>query len=115
MSEYRLIRLGRQVQEEIASMIASGKIKDYRVDSFLSVMRVDVARDLSYADVYVSNFESEEKLEKAVAGLSSAAGFIQAILASKMHIRQTPKLRFHPDTSVKDGFDLVKRIEEINR
>jgi len=115
MSEYRLVRLGRQLQEEIASMIASGKIKDYRVDSFLSVTRVDVAKDLSYADVYVSNFESDEKLEKSVAGLCSAAGFIQAILGSKLHIRLTPKLRFHPDTSVKDGFDLVKRIEEINR
>jgi ribosome-binding factor A len=115
MSEYRLLRLGRQIQEEIGAFIVAGKVKDYRVDTFLSITRVDVSRDLAFADVYVSSFEDEKKLDRGVTGLNNAAGFIQALIGSKLHIRQIPKLRFHADLSVREGFDLVKRIEEINR
>jgi len=46
--------------------------------------------------------------------LQSAAGFIQAQLNLAMHIRQTPKLRFHEDHSLKEGFDIVKKIEDLN-
>jgi ribosome-binding factor A len=113
MSEYRLVRLAHQIQEEIGALIVSGKVKDPRVDTFLSISRVEVSRDLSYADIFVSSFESEKRIELGVAGLASAAGFIQAQLASRMHIRQTPKLRFHVDASIREGFDLVKRIEEL--
>jgi len=113
MSEFRLKRLGQQIQEEIGSLIVSGKIKDYRVDSLLSIVRVEVARDLSWADVYVSCLDSAN-LQKGAEGLQRAAGFIQAVLGGKLHIRQTPKLRFHADTSVQDGFELVKKIEELN-
>jgi ribosome-binding factor A len=114
MSEYRLIRLGRQIQEEIGAMIVEGRIKDYRVATALSVTRVEVARDLAYADVYVSSYESSDRLERGVAGLSSAAAFIQGRLAAKMHIRQTPKLRFHVDAAMVESFDLVKKIEGLN-
>lgn len=113
MAEYRLERLGRQIQEELGAMIVGGKVKDHRVDPFLSITRVEVSRDLSFADVYVSSFQDEEKLERGVAGLSSAAGFLQSALNAKMHIRQTPRLRFHVDASVREGFDLVKRIEGL--
>lgn len=115
MSEYRLQRLGRQIQEEVGAFIVSGKVKDYRVDTFLSITRVDVSRDLSYADVFVSSFEDDKQLERGVSGLTSAAGFIQSYIGSKLRIRQIPKLRFHADLSVREGFDLVKKIEEINR
>ncbi len=113
MSEYRLERLGRQIQEEIGALIVERRVKDPRVDPFLSISRVEVSRDLSFADVYVSSFETEKRLALGVAGLSSAAGFIQAQLNAKMHIRQTPRLRFHVDASIREGFDLVKKTEEL--
>lgn len=115
MSDFRLQRLGVQIQEEVGALIVGGKVKDHRVDPFLSITRVDVSRDLSFADVYVSSFAEEQKLERGVLGLQSAAGFIQAQLGSKLHIRQIPKLRFHADLSVREGFDLVKKIEDLNR
>jgi len=113
MAEYRLERLGRLIQEKIGAMIVEGRIKDPRVDPFLSVSRVTVSRDLAWADVHISSFESEAKVEKGVAGLQSAAGFIQSQLNMQMHIRSTPKLRFHADTSLREGFDLVRKIEDL--
>ena len=115
MSQFRLQRLGRQMQEEVGAFIVAGKVKDFRVDTFLSITRVDVSRDLSFADVYVSSFQDEKHLERGVEGLNSAAGYIQSQVGAKLHIRQIPRLRFHADLSVREGFDLVKRIEDLNR
>jgi ribosome-binding factor A len=111
--EYRLERLGTLIQEIIGKLIVEGKIKDPRVNSFLSITRVGVSKDLTWVDIYVSTFRSSANLDRGIAGLQSAAGFIQARLAREMRIRQTPKLRFHPDTNFKDALDLIKKIDEI--
>jgi ribosome-binding factor A len=90
-----------------------GRIKDPRVSAFLSITRVQVSRDLSYADVYVSNIRANANIETGTAGLQSAAGFIQAKLGEVMRIRNIPRLRFHADESVREGFDLIKKIEDL--
>jgi ribosome-binding factor A len=113
MGEFRTERLGQLIQEKISSFILEGRIKDPRVTSFLSITRVNVSRDLSYADVYVSNIRESSNLERGAEGLQSAAGFIQSQLNAVMRIRKIPHLRFHADTSIREGFDLVKKIEKL--
>ncbi|MCL2184977.1 MAG: 30S ribosome-binding factor RbfA [Treponema sp.] len=113
MPNFRMERLGQTIQEKISSFILEGKIKDNRVTSFLSITKVNVSKDLSYADVYVSDIRGHIN-EKEVEGLQSAAGFIQSQLGQTMHIRKIPKLRFHGDTSIGDGFDLIKKIESLS-
>jgi ribosome-binding factor A len=113
-SSTRNIRVAALVQEKVGSLIVEGKIKDPRVDSFLSITRVSVSRDFSFADIYVSSYKTDAGLEKGVEGLQSAAGFIQAKLAESMRIRQTPKLRFHVDTIFREAFELNKKIDELN-
>jgi ribosome-binding factor A len=115
MGEYRLERIGRLIQELIGSLIVERKIKDPRVDPLLSISRVKVSRDLSFADVYVSGYRTPAGLGKGVAGLQSAAGFIQAQLNAGMRIRQIPRLRFHEDPGLREGFDMIKKIEELTR
>ncbi|MDR0638396.1 MAG: 30S ribosome-binding factor RbfA [Spirochaetaceae bacterium] len=106
-------RLSALIQEKIGCLIVLGKVKDPRVDSFLSVTRVDAASDLSFADVYISSWKTEQGLKTGVAGLQHAASFIQRELAKTLKTRQTPRLRFHADTGVKAGFEMVKKIEEL--
>jgi ribosome-binding factor A len=113
MGEFRTERIAALIQEKIGALIVEGKIKDHRVNPFLSISRVKVSKDLSWADVYVSTFKPESKLARGVEGLQSAAGFIQAQLAMGMRIRLTPRLRFHEDLSIQQGFEIVKKIEEI--
>jgi ribosome-binding factor A len=115
MAEYRTERVGRLIQEKIGTLIVEGKIKDPRVHPFLSITRVSVSRDFAWAEVYVSHCKPQGDLVKGVAGLQSAAGFIQNHLAGQMHIRQTPRLRFHEDVSIREGFGLIKKIEELHR
>lgn len=101
------------IQEKISGLILEGKIKDPRVTPFLSITRVQVSRDLAYADVYVSNIREQANIERGAEGLQSAAGFIQSHLGAVMRIRKTPRLRFHADASIREGFALVKKIEEL--
>jgi ribosome-binding factor A len=113
MAEFRTERLGRLIQEKISALILEGKIKDPRVTPFLSITRARVSRDLSYADVYVSNIREKADIERGAEGLQSAAGFIQSQLGAVMRIRKIPRLRFHADDSLREGFDLVKKIEDL--
>ena len=114
MGEFRLDRLGEQIREEIAAMILGGKIKDPRVSTFLSINRVDVSGDLGFAKVYVSSFMSPQETKQGVRGLESAAGFIQSTLSKKLRLRQFPHLSFIFDESIREGFEMVHKIENLD-
>jgi len=111
MGEHRLDRLGEQFREEISALIMSGKIKDPRVSTFLSVNRVEVSRDLSHAKVYVSSFMASGETKKGVAGLQSASGLFQGV--SGIRLRQFPHLDFIFDDSIRAGFEMVHKIDTL--
>ena len=108
-------RLDSQLRDEISSLLLRGEIKDPRVSNFLSINRVDVSSDLSYAKVYVSTFLSDAQLEKGVDGLNNAAGFIQSAIAKKLRIRKFPKFTFVVDKGMKEGFHMVQRLTELEK
>ncbi len=113
MGQYRLQRLNDQLRDEISTLILRGEIKDPRVNTFLSINRVEVTNDLAYAKVYVSTFLPDGQLKKGVDGLNSAAGFIQHEIAQKLRIRQFPKLQFHVDKGMKEGFKMVQKLNQL--
>lgn len=115
MGQYRMQRLDAQLREEISSLLLRGEIKDPRVSNFLSINRVTVSSDLSYAKVYVSTFLSDAQLEKGVDGLNNAAGFIQSSIAKKLRIRKFPKFTFVVDKGIKEGFHMVQRLTELEK
>jgi ribosome-binding factor A len=129
MDEIRRRRIEGELRDIIAALILDGEIKDPRVGSFVSVTRVEVARDLSTAKVYVSTFDAlttgepgkdatqgnapADSLGLAVDGLQHAAGFIQAQLSRKIRLRLTPRLHFIADRGIKEGFELTERIKGL--
>ncbi len=115
MGEFRLIRLGEQIRDEISKMIMQGQVKDPRVSTFLSINHVEVTRDLGHAKVFVSSFLQDSSIEKGVKGLQSAAGFIQTALSKKLRLRQFPHLKFIVDTSIKDGMNMVNTLTELEK
>ncbi len=94
-------------------MIMRGVIKDPRVDSLVSITDVKVSRDIGYADVSISSIEGVNKTRKAADALNHASGFIQHRMRNTLKLRSTPKLRFIVDTSIKDGFDLSQKIDNL--
>ena len=113
MGQYRLLRLGEQLRQEISTMILRHEIKDPRVSEFLSINRVEVAGDLAYAKVYVSSFMDDASVRRGVEGLQSAAGFIQSVIAKKVSTYKFPKFTFIADFSMKEGYRMVQTLKNL--
>jgi len=113
MDEIRRKRVEETLRLEVSALLMRGDIKDPRVDTFLSITRVEVARDGSHAKLYVSTFKEGGALDEGVAGLNNAAGFIQSGISKRLRIRLTPRLVFMPDLGIKDGFEMDQKIKGL--
>jgi ribosome-binding factor A len=115
MNDVRRKRAESVIREHVSRLIVTGEIKDPRVSTFVSITRVESAKDMTTARIYVSSIESEDALKRAVTGLNNAAGFIQKIIGRVLQMRSTPRLKFYPDTSLKEGFEISRKLDEISR
>ena len=115
MGQFRLLRLGEQLRKEISSMLMKHESKDPRVNEFLSINKVEVSGDLAFAKVYVSSFLDDASVERGVQGLQSAAGFIQSTIARKVSIYRFPKFTFVADYSMKEGYKMVQKLNELEK
>jgi ribosome-binding factor A len=113
MNEIRLKRVESLIRDKVSSLIMMGEVKDPRVDSSITLTRVKAAGDLASARVWVSSFGGEEATRRAVKGLNNAAGFIQSRLGREIHMRNTPRLFFSADNSIRDGLKVNRLIDEV--
>lgn len=111
MSSYSESRLESRIMEAVSTMIVTGVIKNPHLSRFTSVTEVRLSPDNAYASVYVST-AMEKDLERSVKALNSAAGFIQSRLAAILKTRNTPVLKFIPDTSYIEGERINNLIDE---
>ena len=112
MAGYRVDRVSEDIKREIVAIIR--ELKDPRVrDKILTVVRVDVSGDLSYAKVYVSSMSGIDDAKDAVKGLTSATGLIRREVGNKLHLRKTPELKFIADDSVEHGMDIFRKLESV--
>lgn len=113
MSEFRLQRVENMLRDMVSEMIMRGTVKDPRISKLVSISRVEVSNDLSFAKIFMSGFENEKKIRSSVEALNHASGFIQSKLGKKMHTRTTPKLRFIFDDSIKEGFEMTRKLDSL--
>ena len=111
MASNRIGRINEENQRELSDLIRS--LKDPRVQTLLSITRVDTTPDLRYSKIYISVLD-EEKQKDALRGLKSAGGWLRRELGSRLQLRYTPELVFELDDSLKYGahmFDLLEKLE----
>ncbi|MGN0549328.1 MAG: 30S ribosome-binding factor RbfA [Acutalibacteraceae bacterium] len=112
MAGYRIDRVSEDIKREIIAVIR--ELKDPRVmDKMLTVVRVEVSSDASYAKVYISAMEGLETAKEAVKGLKSATGYIRREVGKRLHLRKTPELNFVADDSIEHGMNIVKMMDEL--
>jgi ribosome-binding factor A len=114
----RTDRVGDQIQRDLATLIQR-EIKDPRI-GMVTINHVKVAKDLGYADVYITVLPLGEQDEAEATKLSldvlkQAAGFLRAELAKGISLRVMPALRFHYDESIHRGRHLTSLIEKARR
>lgn len=98
MAGYKIGRITSDIRNVLSEMLR--ELKDPRVSHLLSIVKIDVSGDLSYATVYVSAVEGYEATKESVKGLKNAAGYLRRELGNRMSLRKVPQLRFVADDSI---------------
>ena len=108
----RTDRVSQQMQKEIAVIIQQD-INDPRV-GMATVSSVEVSRDLSYAKVFVTLYNSDnDKCEAAVEVLNEASGFIRSLMGKRIRARIMPQLKFVLDNTLMNGMKISNLVDEV--
>ncbi|MCX7746892.1 MAG: 30S ribosome-binding factor RbfA [Clostridia bacterium] len=107
----RIHRISEEMKKEVSSIIQN-ELKDPRLPKLISVVAVNVTKDLRYAKIHVSVLGNEEEKKNAIHGLKSAAGFIRREVGHRMQLRYTPEMQFELDTSIEHGVYITKLIND---
>lgn len=108
----RTRRIAQQLQQELAQVLQRD-IKDPRI-GMVTVNDVEVSRDLSYAKVFVTFFEEDNKVvEEKLEALTTASGYIRSLVAGRMKLRMMPELRFVYDASLVEGMRMSNLVTRI--
>lgn len=110
MAQYRLGRLGEEMKKELSDIIRY-QLDDPRL-SMVSILRVDVTKDLRYARVFISALTRETSLEEIADILTQSKGYIRRELAKRIKVRYIPEPLFVPDDSIAYGMKISKIIDE---
>jgi ribosome-binding factor A len=103
----RTQRLDSQIQQELMDLLQR-EMKDPRL-GFATITRVETARDLGHARVWVSVYGSDEEQARSIDALRDAAPWLRRRLGERLQIRHVPQLSVRRDDSIETG-DRVLRI-----
>ena len=112
MAGYKINRVTQDIKIALSDLLR--EVKDPRISKLLSIVKVDVSGDLSYATVYVSAIEGFEATVSSVKALKGASGFLRRELGARIKVRKVPELRFVADDSILQSANISKIIESFN-
>ena len=113
MKPLRKKKLESSIIREMSDLISRRRRKDDEI-GFVSVTRVDLVEDFSAATIYISPFAGEEQNERTCQALRRNLIYFQNTLSQNLRFRQTPRLRFEVDTSIREGDRILDRLDEVD-
>jgi ribosome-binding factor A len=112
MAGHKHDRTSEDIHRELTDIFR--KLKDPRVSGkMVSIVRVDLAGDLSYCTVYISTLEGMEKSKEVCEGLKSAEGYIRRELYSRLSLRRVPEFTFKPTDSIEYSANISRILHEL--
>lgn len=107
----RTDRLDSQIRQELADLLHR-EMKDPRV-GFATITRVETARDLGSAKVWVSIMGTDEEREATMKALTDAAPWLRRQLGGRLTLRHVPQLMIRHDNSIEAGDRVLKLLRDI--
>ncbi len=107
----RTDRLDSQIRAELAELMHR-EMKDPRI-RFATITRVETARDLGSAKVWVSIMGTEDEREQTMKALTDAAPWMRRQLGDRLTIRHIPQLMIKHDDSIEAGDRVLRLLREI--
>jgi ribosome-binding factor A len=107
----RTDRLDSQIRQELMQLLQR-EMKDPRI-GFATITRVETARDLGSAKVWVSVLGTTDEQQAALKALTDAAPWLRRQLGSRLTIRHVPQLVIRHDDSIEAGDRVLRLLNEI--
>lgn len=112
MANFKNGRMAEDIKREMTAILR--ELKDPRIDPMLTIVRADLAGDMSHCKIYVSCFSGIEKARESVKGLTSAEGFVRRELFRRLKMRKSPELKFIADDSIARSAEINKKLMDLN-
>ena len=114
MGNHRLNRVNELVKREIAGALYR-VINEPEFDhAAVTVIRVETARDLRRARVYLSIWGDADSRHRMLRLMRKHRIDIQREIGSNLVLKYTPQLRFEFDPSVQEGDRILHMISELD-
>ena len=107
----RTDRLDSQIRAELMELLQR-EMKDPRI-GFATITRVETARDLGSARVWVSVLGTPDEQAQAVKALTAAAPWLRRQLGDRLTLRHVPELVIRHDDSIESGDRVLRILREL--
>lgn len=108
----RIDRISEEVKRELSMIIR--ELKDPRLSkAVVSVVNVNVTKDLKFAKAYISVLGKEDVQTGAMDALKSASGFIRKEVGHRVNLRNTPEFTFVLDNSIEYGAHINEVLKKL--
>ncbi len=112
MPSHKMDRNSEDIKRELTAILR--ELKDPRVqNSLISIVRVEVTKDLSYCKVYISSMDGIEDAKKSLEGLKSASSYIRREIGSRLRLRHIPKINFLATDSIEYSANISKMLNDL--
>lgn len=109
----RIEKVNEVIKREISNILQLGEVKDPRI-SFVTILNVEVSKDLQHARVKFSTLSDRPMdIKNAEEGFNSCRGFIRKLVGSRIEMRYTPELNFIYDKGLQYAAQVDKTLAEI--
>lgn len=114
MAGFKINRVTSDIKLCLSELLR--EVKDPRVSRLLSIVKLDVSGDMSYAAVYVSAIEGSDVTQESVKALNrSANGFLRRELGARLKLRKVPELKFIADNSIQKSSEILAVINSFKK
>ncbi len=107
----RTDRLDSQIRQELMDVLQR-EMKDPRL-GFATITRVETARDLGHARVWVSVLGTDVERKRTMDALQVATPWLRRRLGERLTLRHVPELTVRQDDSIESGDRVLRIINEL--
>ena len=107
----RTDRLDSQIQQELMQLLQR-EMQDPRL-GFATITRVETARDLGHARVWVSVLGDDGERSRTMDALRVATPWLRRRLGERLTLRHVPELTLRLDDSIASGDRVLRLINEL--
>jgi ribosome-binding factor A len=109
-SPIRQRRVADRLLQETSQLLQ--EMNDPRL-ALVTVTRVNIDRELEYANVFVSAVGDEARRKEVMLVLNGAKGYVRREIARRVQLRRAPELIFHWDPSPEKAEHIAQLLDEI--